>query len=151
MKFIIYPRREIETVKPHEERHLIISIRTPGDPKEAKLPINERTMGVLRLLFDDIPDVPEGVEEELVKQQRDLGGRDLLFFDKVMAREIFDFVRPHKETVGTIIVHCDAGVSRSPAVAAGIAKMVFEQNDMVFFDEYYPNSRVYRILTADET
>jgi predicted protein tyrosine phosphatase len=159
MNFILHSRAGVENAKPRDERHLIISIRTPGDPREAKLPINDRTRGVLRLSFDDIPDLTEDVEAAVVEEELKNGNRPLIFFNDVMAREILDFVRRHKDVgsiiahydaVGSIIVHCDAGVSRSPAVAAGIAKTVYGQDDDMFFIRYCPNTRVYRLLTEEK-
>ena len=33
-----------------------------------------------------------------------------------------DFVAPHQKSISTVAVHCEQGMSRSPAVAAAIAK-----------------------------
>jgi len=41
------------------------------------------------------------------------------------------------------MVHCEAGMSRSPAVGAAISKLRWD-DDQVFFDKYTPNMRVYR-------
>jgi predicted protein tyrosine phosphatase len=43
-------------------------------------------------------------------------------------------------------VHCDAGVSRSPAVAAALARVLKGDDAEYFAGRYRPNTRVYRML-----
>jgi predicted protein tyrosine phosphatase len=51
----------------------------------------------------------------------------------------------HSAEFENFIVHCDAGHSRSPAVAAAISK-AFGEDDSMYFKRYRPNMRVYRNL-----
>lgn len=44
-----------------------------------------------------------------------------------------------------MVLHCDAGMSRSPGVAAALSK-VLVGDDSQFFKRYRPNMRVYRTL-----
>lgn len=63
------------------------------------------------------------------------------------AKVIVDAFEKYCGTVDQIIVHCDAGYSRSPAVAAAIAKAMGESDEMYFSGrEYCPNRHVYRTL-----
>jgi protein-tyrosine phosphatase len=55
-------------------------------------------------------------------------------------------VLEHRAEIERIIVHCDAGVSRSAAVGAALAR-AFSGDDAEFFaGRYRPNVRVYRTL-----
>lgn len=51
----------------------------------------------------------------------------------------------HGGAIERIILHCDAGVSRSPGVAAALSKSLLG-DDAEFFRRYRPNMRVYRTL-----
>lgn len=63
------------------------------------------------------------------------------------ARAIVDAFEQYRDKVEQIIIHCDAGYSRSPAVAAAIAKAMGESDEMYFSGgEYCPNRYVYRTL-----
>jgi len=48
-----------------------------------------------------------------------------------------------KEGAEVMMVHCEAGVSRSPGVAAALSKIHLGE-DQEFFDNYTPNMLVYR-------
>jgi hypothetical protein len=45
-----------------------------------------------------------------------------------------------------LICHCEAGVSRSAAIAAAGSKY-FNGDDSFFFEHYYPNEYVYNMMT----
>ena len=132
-KYTVYSRAEIEA---HDDQrtnaHVIVSIKTPGD-EDAKILTNENTLGVLRLQFYDAD-----------KQCKEHG-----LFEENHAREILEFVHDNctrrKTTPIEFIVHCDAGMSRSPAVAAAISK-IYEGDDSMFFKRYHPNMRVHRMI-----
>jgi predicted protein tyrosine phosphatase len=163
MQMLVCSRSRIETIAPLTVPHLLISIRTPGDPNEVKLPLNELTRGVLHLQFHDLDRIPEqpipliGVAPDSWVAQHAPTAETL--FNEKMARQILDFVRAHVMAalalraqnlrhlgVQAILVHCDAGWSRSPAVAAALTKTVFEQDDSHWFRTKSPNMLVYRTL-----
>lgn len=50
------------------------------------------------------------------------------------------------DKVSQIIVHCDAGYSRSPAVAAALAKALGESDEEFFGHDYCINNHVYTTL-----
>ena len=66
-------------------------------------------------------------------------------FNKYHAEQILDFVDEIQDKIELLMVHCEAGMSRSPAVGAAIAKLGWN-DDQVFFDKYTPNMKVYRTL-----
>lgn len=69
-------------------------------------------------------------------------------FKKEIAERIYEFVYKNKN-VDVLLVHCLAGYSRSPAVAAAITQTVLKQDNSEYFsdtEKYDPNQRVYKIM-----
>lgn len=131
MDFVIHSRKLIESMPPPAVPHLVISITTsPLD--EAQLPATPACLGILRLAFFDSDLPPEEDEPEGL-------------FSRADARRIWDFVLSHQAQVACVVLHCNAGVSRSPGVAAALARVLCG-DDADFFARYKPNSRVYRLL-----
>lgn len=131
MEFIIHTRKRIESTPPPAVPHVVISITTsPHD--EARIPETPAFRGILRLAFfdSDLPPEEEGPEG---------------LFAAADARRIWDFVLAHRAQVACVVLHCNAGLSRSPGVAAALARAL-DGEDAEFFARYKPNSRVYRIL-----
>jgi predicted protein tyrosine phosphatase len=143
VEFFVYSRRAVELIAPFTVPHIFVSITTPGDSEgPAKLPENEHTRGVLRLAFSDIDVIREG----------SAFGEDpddtRVLFAPEHGEQVVSFVSEHLDHIEAIIVHCDAGMSRSPGVAAALARLC-NVDDSPFFKRYHPNMRVYRgILTA---
>ena len=61
------------------------------------------------------------------------------------AAEILDFVDKVWDKVEYLMVHCLAGMSRSPGVAAAVARLKYG-NDDFYFKNYMPNTMVYRTI-----
>ena len=86
---------------------------------------------VLRLCFDDAVDTR--------------------FWQNLMTEEqadaICSFVLQYGREIDWLIIHCSAGVSRSPAVAAGILGGL-RQDESAFYNDpdYDPNPYVYRLV-----
>lgn len=96
-------------------------------------------VGLLRIAFAD-------ADHESFREHTERMGSCL--FDDKHAEEILNFVNKHWEKVDYFLVHCTAGQSRSPAVAAAIQKVYGGDNE-VWFSIATPNMRVYRkILEA---
>ena len=63
------------------------------------------------------------------------------------ARKITAFVLTHKKSVDRLVVHCEAGVSRSAGVAAAILKALTGTDRNVFNNpKYVPNMTCYRTV-----
>jgi predicted protein tyrosine phosphatase len=127
--FFVYSRYMVESIEPHHNvPHIIISITSAPDDR-AKLPICTYTIGVLRLSFAD-SDKGENAMTD------------------AHATELKAFIGGLTEKFERIIVHCDAGYSRSPAIAAALSKH-YNGTDKEFFERYKPNMLVYRkVLNA---
>lgn len=95
-------------------KYIVISIRSTSSP--ITFTETNYLKGSLILQFADIE--PSWVEEnggvEELKGKTDV---PLIVFSEEIAEQIIQFVQDHQD-VETILVHCDAGVSRSRAVGA---------------------------------
>ena len=134
MDIYVYSRSAIEVVKPHEVPHVVISI-TSASSDVARLRTNDLCRGVCRLAFVDAEVPSEKYPEEML-------------FSPQQAAQVWEFVHQHHLAVQRIIVHCDAGYSRSPAMAAALAKELNGDDAQYFAGRYKPNARVHRLVGA---
>ncbi len=108
-----------------------ISITDPGS-EPAKL-LEKNRLSVLRLQFHDL-------------DQPVLGSGDL--FTPTMARRIIAFVIEWATHVDLLLAHCEAGISRSAAVAAFVSKALFHE-DGEYFTRAIPNRLVFGTLMKE--
>lgn len=112
---------------------VIISISTPSDDKAVFNIDNDSIKDILYLSFYDVSTETQNIFK---------GYPAMTDEDAVQIR---DFVLKWKDTVDTIIVHCDAGISRSAGVAAGILDGLDQDSSQIFDNNIYlPNSLCYR-------
>ena len=71
---------------------------------------------------------------------------DHIAFSDDHAHEILDLVSHFWDDIETLMIHCDAGISRSSATAAAIARLKFGDGSEFFEPPYEPNPRVYQVL-----
>ena len=129
---------------PHDEKAVIISISTPYLDYEIEPYINAENgvHDILKLRFFDA-DEPNGLDVNNVAA----ADSDLMSDED--AAKIADFVEDNKQHL--IIVHCDAGISRSSAVAAAVLFHYTGDDSAIFDNEraYSPNMWVYfKVLKA---
>ena len=106
--------------------HAVISLTDPGSDVPGLPPLESRTRWMVESFYDLDQQSIEGYARMTPEQ----------------AKRIAAFVRKMPEPV--LLIHCEAGVSRSPAVAAAVAKFLFG-DDQEWFDRFYPNRWVYRL------
>jgi predicted protein tyrosine phosphatase len=89
---------------------------------------SENRVGLLRLVFEDTEeaDTPES-------------------FNSALATEILDFVEKMWDQVEVFLVHCQVGLSRSPAVAAALCR-IYYNHDGRWPTPLFRNRLVYRVL-----
>lgn len=139
MQFYVMSRSRIEEVELPNVPHLVVSISTP-DAEPARIDANASTLNIVRLWFHDLCD--EAMKHVEVRDEY-----EARCFSREHAREVLDAVAANP-SAQCIIVHCDAGLSRSPAVAAALSK-ILTGDDAGFFKRYHPNSRVYRTILEE--
>ncbi len=88
----------------------------------------QNRMGLLQLVFDDTAefDNPRA-------------------FTASQAGEILAFVEQMWDKVETFLIHCEIGMSRSPAVAAALSRIHYN-DEGPWFEMDFPNRLVYRLL-----
>ncbi len=155
MKIQVMSRREIEEFK-SDEKHIVISI---SDPNSEKVKIISKPIDILSLQFHDVdkPLIPRDKctvckgTGYLPEYKNINDGHcyrcttmlDIKLFSHYYAQNIFDFVEIYKKDVNLIIVHCEAGISRSAGVA-GALSLIYNGSDEYYFKKYLPNMFVYR-------
>ena len=135
LEIIATDRKSIEAGFVIRSSYVVISIRDP-DKKPAKVRKQGGLKAVLHLAFHDaepatsmkLPDDIELISDE-------------------QAQQIWTFVGLHHAEVGAIVVHCEQGMSRSPAVAAAISHGL-GLDEARFWREYQPNRYVYEKVRA---
>lgn len=133
MDIVVFNRQTIEAVPAADVPHLIVSITlTPEDLAEPRT--NEHTRGLLRLAFWDL-EIPVGNVTEAQ------------LYSDAQAEEVVRFVATHlkaHQEIERIVFHCDAGLSRSPGMAAAFAKALNDDDTRFFRGGRRPNMRAYR-------
>ena len=102
-----------------------ISITTLGDfPVLSK----DNRNGLLQLVFADTadPDRPDS-------------------FSVCLATELLDFVARAWDGIDVLLIHCEAGMSRSPGVAAALSR-IYYGDDGPWGEYDFPNGLVYQRL-----
>ena len=158
MEFEILSRKNAITYsyQTHDKTSAIISISNSYDlyPKFARFSDNN-IKDILFLFFDDIEDF------EIRSSQRYYKKDEGEVFDSLLqthyqlcttniAKNIVDFVLLWKDKVDKIIVHCEAGVSRSSGVCAAIKKALTGNDTDIFGSlRYYPNMTCYNLVLKE--
>lgn len=135
MRFVILNKSKAEKLsyKDFSSDKVIISIRTPGDEKAEFNAENSTIKDILYLSFYDV----STQTQDIFKGYPAMTDEDAI--------KIKDFVLKWKDRVDTIWVHCDAGISRSAGVAAGILEGLGQDNSFILDSKmYYPNLLCYR-------
>jgi len=105
---------------------IIISIDTDG--VHNNLNRNQNIKAVKNFTFDDIEDGDNAITHG-------------------QANAIADFVKRWIDRVDTVVVHCDAGVSRSAGVGAAIMKWANNDDSLIFDNgKFCPNMRCFRFM-----
>lgn len=85
-------------------------------------------IGLLRLVFEDT--LEPGRSDS---------------FNASLATEILEFVERFWQRAEVFLIHCDVGLSRSPAVAAALSR-IYYGDDGPWLEMDFPNPLVYQLL-----
>jgi predicted protein tyrosine phosphatase len=126
-------RREVETRPLVRVPHILISIRDPGTRKPRLLEHGLRR-DTLFLAFNDA----EPSENFTLP-------REIKLMTPKQAAEIWAFMLKHLGVIEAVVVHCEQGMSRSPAVAAGLLKGL-GMDAAELMKTYQPNAYILRLM-----
>lgn len=133
-RYIIFSRDEMASDAFAQARgtldYVVISVNEIGG-ELCKLPEREACKAVLRLAFSDV----------LMRTGNHVP------LDYADARKIVDFVDEWQGKVDAFVIHCHAGISRSPAIAAAIAAKL-GHCPKVFWEKANPNGQVFSMILA---
>lgn len=133
MNVIVSDRQSIEAGIVVRSAYVLISIRDPLKPL-AKIPAQSGLRDVLYLAFDDAEPC-----ENLVLP------KDVTLMSSHHAEQIVSFVERYRDEVAAVVVHCEQGMSRSPAVAIGICHLLGQDSGKLWRN-YQPNGHVIRLM-----
>jgi len=139
MKTIILLNRFLTEHIDPPERSALISIRDPGQIVDTS-----KWQNVLPLEFYDIE--PESVQYDALKYA--LNG--FRIFDSDHAQTLLAFVSKIHNEIDYLFIHCEAGISRSPAVGLFLSEkynLPLEWHGELYIKDGLHNKHVYTILT----
>lgn len=125
MRIVVLPKQKAIEFK-CDEPWAAISITNKG----AEYPQlqEENRVGLLQLDFDDTNARRSGC------------------FTSEHAKKIVAFIQEKAYNIDTLLIHCNMGASRSPAVAAALYKLLTNNDDSYYFQVYTPNTLVYGVI-----
>jgi len=135
MKISVFNRETLTNpkFKPPEHKHAIISISTPKDTWPTFPWVTKKTVAQIAMKFHDF--------DPKRWNSPSIGG-----MNEKQAREMADFAKGMKGLgVEEILVHCDAGISRSAGTAAALS-LFFNGNDGNFHKTHVPNIHVKSLI-----
>lgn len=135
LQLIVTDRDSIEAGIAVRTRYVVISIHD----SRSKKPKVRRQAGLKDVLFLKFDDAEPSKLMELPA--------NIKLMTPAHAKAVWDFLALHQKAIGTIVVHCEQGMSRSPAVAAAIAKKL-GLDETRFWNEHQPNRYVYEMMLS---
>jgi len=133
MNIFVYSREEIEAGIIVRSDYVVISVGDPDKPR----PKVKKQSGLRDVLFLAFHDAEPSASLDIPADIRLMSAED--------AAQIRDFVHKHKATIGAIVIHCEQGMSRSPAIAAAISQAL-DLDSRRFLRDYTPNQHVYHTV-----
>lgn len=126
----IMSRQAAENAIPTETTMFMISISDVGSPLP-NIKASKLNRGCIQMQFDDVyEDEPNAMT---AAQAKELVGWIEYFFEHIQCEQMW--------------VHCEAGVSRSAAIAAATARCLFGDDTSIFANpNFYPNKHVYLLM-----
>jgi len=149
-KIAVFNAREIQQIVP-QVPYILIRVFTPEAHPPPAAPDPPPRRDVLALQFCDYAKPLRANRDDqkrfTIVRQADF--RPYLTFSRRDAGKILDFVAKWWGKVELILVHCDAGLSRSPAIAAALTRIFLGKDDEYWFQEHFPNHLVYAELLRE--
>jgi len=149
MEFMVINRQMAQegAYKKLLKEFVMVSMYSP-ELGEAILPVYTQLSAILRIKCHDVDYSKTG---EITAQRGFEDYDEITKFDEKMASDIINFVSEHAPK--NVVVHCDAGLSRSPAVAMALSEIFnYGASSPQFFVRSYAggmhlyNKHIYRTI-----
>jgi len=132
VKFVVMSRDAVESLRVAENvKYAVLSISNTGDGPP-KIRCGPNLMGVLCVQFDDA--LVDSVGKRSLNTAQ--AAQMVRFADRMVA-----------DGADVVVVHCEAGISRSAATAAVLSARYGLDNRHLFRLPYLPNRKVLRLLS----
>jgi predicted protein tyrosine phosphatase len=142
---IVLSRYEIERVQSWLVPTAVISITDPSirGPHEnrAKIVADGNLIGLLRLAFHDTDPVQWRVESPTPEEWAASGNAGPVAMTDEQAASALSFWKSTALLIEDLVIHCEAGISRSAGVAAAICALA-ELDDRWCYQHHRPNAHV---------
>lgn len=138
MNLLALSREEIKTFA-LDISYIVISVTDP-ESSDAEIFDSQFLVDVLRLKFCDV--------DAANKFKFDFSESKEIFMNESQAEQILLFVKKNLEKISLIVCQCEQGVSRSPAIAAGLSKILQNEDDF-FLKNFWANRWVYNLLIEE--
>lgn len=117
----------------------VISISDPEKPFVSYIDPTNLIKGELKLKFHDIE-----------KEHEDLKTPQYKTITSSEAKLIADFIKEFATNIEIFVINCEAGISRSSAIAAVISEYIYKTSYWVWSSPmYHPNQTVYNLVKAE--
>lgn len=130
-------------------------VRMSTMPAFVPLVFQDAYSDVIELRFADVTkegwESMQAYEKDLIQEQL-AAGHAMWPMEQHQAKAIAEFVDRVKEKVQLLVVHCDAGVSRSSAVAKAVCEQYGVVKDLDFINNhkrYSPNKMVHMMVKEE--
>ncbi len=138
LEFTVTDRESVEDGILVRGSYVVISIHDP-EKRPARVVRQSGLRDVLRLAFHDA----EPSDDMKLPD-------DIVLMTAEQARRVWQFVQRWEGEVGIVVVHCEQGMSRSPAVAATLCR-AYGGDEQRFFNDFQPNLYVYGLMKRSKT
>ena len=133
MNIHIASRNEIEAGILMRRSYLLISIYD-SDKVIVEMPPTSMRLHWMGMSFDDAEPVSGFIPTSSLK-----------YMNSYHANEIWAFLRKHQDKCDHLIIQCEQGMSRSPAIGAAVARCLDIPAER-FWRKYQPNRYVYDLV-----
>jgi predicted protein tyrosine phosphatase len=127
MKVVAIPEMALSQIN-YNKPYALISIAS-SRASAPKLLKDKSRIATLKLIFSDIDIGRINFRYKWIKEYK------LKLFSKLQAKLIVDFILANKDIVDLFVVNCEAGISRSPAVALAIL-YICEEDAASYYKRY---------------
>ena len=144
MKLMILPERYVLDYQPLSNQKNILIRITSSEGQFSPLLYAESYEAIKEVKFDDIT-------WEQKKRADESGESNLVPITDQVASQLLHFYKTHKDAQ-LLVVHCEAGISRSAAVAVGILRYLNEsEREKEVWNDFSPNIEVVNAMLRQFT